>query len=129
LRGVTLTAEKDFGSTSLRASADFQDPHNDTDDKQLNRRARQIYRLSAEHRMGPWTLGGEYQFTGHRYDDIQNQVRLGGYGLVNLTAGYRIDRHLDVSVRWNNVLDKSYTTAYGYNMPGSNVFVNLRWTL
>jgi vitamin B12 transporter len=79
--------------------------------------------------MGPWTLGGEYQFTGRRYDDIQNQVRLGGYGLVNLTAGYRIDRHLDVSVRWNNVLDKSYTTAYGYNMPGSNVFVNLRWTL
>jgi vitamin B12 transporter len=129
LRGVTLTAEKDFGDTTLRASADFQDPHNDTDDKQLNRRARQIYRLSAEHHMGPWTLGGEYQFTGRRYDDIQNQVRLGGYGLVNLTAGYRIDRHLDVSVRWNNVLDKSYTTAYGYNMPGSNVFVNLRWTL
>lgn len=129
LRGVTLTAEKDFDNTTLRASADFQDPHNDTDDKQLNRRARQTYRLSADHRMGPWTLGGEYQFVGHRYDDVQNTVDLGGYGLVNLTAGYRIDKNLEVSVRWNNVLGKDYTTAYGYNTPGSNVFVNLRWMM
>jgi len=30
-----------------------------------------------------------------------------------------------VQVRWNNVLDKDYANAYGYNMPGSNVFVNL----
>lgn len=129
VRGLTLTAEKDFGDTTLRASADFQDPHNDTDDKQLNRRARQVYRASAEHHMGRWTVGGEYQFTGRRYDDIQNQVGLGGFSLFNLTAGYRIDKHMDVSVRWNNVLDKTYTTAYGYNMPGSNVFVNLRWTM
>ena len=32
---------------------------------------------------------------------------------------------MGVRIRWNNVLDKDYTTVYGYNTPGSNVFVNL----
>jgi len=32
-------------------------------------------------------------------------------------------------VRWNNILDKDYTNAYGYNMPGSNVFVNVSFRM
>jgi vitamin B12 transporter len=129
LRGITLTAGQDIGATTLRASADFQDPHDDTDDKQLNRRARQIYKLNADHHIGAWTLGGEYLFVGQRYDDVDNTIRMGGYSLVNLTAGYDFNDHLGVQVRWNNVLDKTYADAYGFNMPGSNVFVNLAWKI
>jgi len=136
LRGLTLTAEKDFGRTTLRASADFQDPHDDTNDQQLTRRARQIYRFSLDHRVDAWTLGGEYQFVGKRYDDYYDEATfqtaratLGGYGLLNLTAGYRLNKHMDISLRWNNVLDKAYTTVYGYNTAGSNVFVNLAWKM
>ncbi|MEO6985397.1 MAG: TonB-dependent receptor [Paralcaligenes sp.] len=129
LRGLTLTAEQDYGHTTVRASADFQNPHNDANGNQLNRRARQIYKISASHRMQSWTLGGEYAFVGQRYDDVDNKVSLGGYGLLALTASYDLTKNLSAQVRWNNVFNKNYTNAYGYNMPGSNVFVNLSWRM
>ncbi|HEY9281091.1 MAG TPA: TonB-dependent receptor [Eoetvoesiella sp.] len=129
LRGITLTAQQRLGDTTLNASADFQDPHNDATGNQLARRAKQIYRLSADHRIKEWTLGTEYMFTGKRYDDPQNTRRLGGYSLWNLTASYDVTKSVAVQLRWNNVLDKDYNTAYGYNMPGSNVFVNVAWRM
>lgn len=129
LRGITLTAGQDFGQTTLHLSADFQNPRNDNTGKQLNRRARQIYRAGADHKMGAWTVGTEYLFTGKRFDDVDNNTRLGGYSLWNLTAGYDFSQKFGVQVRWNNVLNKDYMNAYGYNMPGSNVFVNLTWRM
>jgi vitamin B12 transporter len=125
LRGITLGAEQDYGDTTLRASADFLNPRDDRTGRQLARRARQTYRFSAEHRIQAITVGAEYQYTGKRYDDAANQTPLGGYALLNLTAAYDFNPNVGVQLRWNNVLDKDYTNAYGYNMPGSNVFVNL----
>lgn len=127
IRGITLTGEHDFGNTTLRASADFMNPRDDNTGNQLIRRAKQVYLLGAEHRIDALTVGAEYQFTGKRYDDAANtsQKLMGGYSLVNLTAAYDFSKNVGVQVRWNNLLNKDYTNAYGYNMPGSNVFVNL----
>ncbi|PLC48830.1 TonB-dependent receptor [Pollutimonas subterranea] len=129
IRGVTLTAEHDVGNTALRASADFMNPRDDASGKQLRWRARQVYRASIDHRFDAVTVGAEYQFTGKRYDDADNQISLGGYGLLGLTAGYDFSKNVGVQVRWNNILDKDYTNAYGYNMPGSNVFVNVSFRM
>ncbi|MGB6105605.1 MAG: TonB-dependent receptor [Pusillimonas sp.] len=130
IRGLSLTAEQDYGNTTLRASADFMNPRNDNpvegeSGSQLNRRAKQVYMLGLAHRINGLALGAEYQFTGKRYDDVANQVSLGGYSLVNLTAAYDFSKNVGVQVRWNNILNKDYTLARGYNTPGSNIFVNL----
>lgn len=131
IRGITFTGEHDFGNTTLRASADFMNPRDDNTGNQLIRRARQAYLLGAEHRMDALTVGAEYQFTGKRYDDAANtsQRLMGGYSLLNLTAAYDFSKNVGVQVRWNNLLNKDYTNAYGYNMPGSNVFVNLSFRM
>lgn len=139
IRGLTLTGEHDFGNTSLRASADFLDPRNDNpqpqngftpaEGSQLPARARQVFHLSAEHRIQALKLGAEYQYTGNRYTNAANSIRLGGFSLFNLTAAYDINKNLGVQMRWNNVLDKDYVLVDGYNTPGSNVFVNLSWRM
>ncbi|GAB2886091.1 TonB-dependent receptor [Paralcaligenes sp. KSB-10] len=129
IRGVTLSGQRRFGNTTVRASADFQNPKNDADSNQLPWRARQIYRASADQRIGQWTLGTEYMFVGKRYDNAANTTPLGGYSLWNLTANYEFNRHFTVQLRWNNVLNKDYANAYAYNTPGSNVFVNLAWRM
>lgn len=131
IRGVTLTASQIYGNTTLRASADFMNARDDTTGNQLPRRARQVYNVGVDHRVDFWTLGAEYQFTGKRYDDYVNSDdrKLGGHSLLNLTAGYDFTKNVGVQVRWNNVLDKEYSNAYGYNTPGSNVFVNLSWRM
>ncbi|KAA0890679.1 TonB-dependent receptor domain-containing protein [Pusillimonas sp. ANT_WB101] len=124
IRGLTLTASQQFGNTTLHASADFMRPRNNGTGKQLIRRAKQVYNLSADHRIGAFNVGAEYQFIGKRYEDVDNTVSLGGYGLFNLTGAYEVSKNVAVQVRWNNVFDKYYQNAYGYNMPGSSVFVN-----
>lgn len=125
IRGLTLTATQSFGNTTLHASADFMNPRDNSTGKQLVRRAKQVYNLGADHAFGAFKVGAEYQLIGKRYDDTDNMRRLGSYGLLNLTAAYAVTRNTSVQVRWDNALDKDYTTAYGYNTPGSTVFVNL----
>lgn len=129
IKGLTISAEHAFKNTKVYANVDFMNPRDDKSGKQLPRRAKQVYNLGVNHRMNAWDFGAEYQFVGKRYDDIANDVRLGGYSLVNLTATYDFTKNVGVQVRWNNVFDKNYTNAYGYNMPGSNVFVNLSFRM
>jgi vitamin B12 transporter len=131
IRGITLTAEQDYGNTTLRASADFMNPRDDTSGDQLIQRAKRVFVVGAEHRINAFKVGAEYQYTGKRYDTTWDDAgqpfrsSLGGYSLVNLTAAYDFSKNAGVQVRWNNVLNKNYSSIYGYNTPGSNVFVNL----
>lgn len=129
IRGITLTAEQDYGNTTLRASADFMNPRDDQSGDQLIQRAKRVFLLGAEHRINAFKVGAEYQYTGRRYDldwnDGGRRTSLGGYSLVNLTAAYDFSKNVGVQLRWNNILDKNYMSIYGYNTPGSNVFVNL----
>ena len=129
IRGITISGQQRYSNTTLRVSADFRDSRNDANGNQLRQNARQTYRFGADQRMGQLSVGAEYMFTGKRFDDAANMVRLGGYSLWNLTASYDITQKLAVQIRWNNVLNKDYATIYGYNTPGSNVFVNLAWRL
>lgn len=130
IRGITLSGEHQFNTTTtMYATADFMNPKDDKTGNQLIRRARQVYNLGVSHRIDAWDLGAEYQFVGKRYDDVDNDIRLGGYSLFNLTAAYDFSKNVGVQVRWNNVFDKDYTTVYGYNTPGSNIFVNLSFRM
>jgi vitamin B12 transporter len=127
LTGVTLGASTRMGPFTLRGSLDFQDPRDETTDKQLARRARQHGLVALDYRSGPLLAGVETQFSGKRFDDAANTAVLGGYGLLNLYANYAINRDWSAYARWNNVLDKDYRLTNGYAVPGSNAFVGVRY--
>ena len=127
LEGVTVSGSRKLGDFNLSASADLQDPKDETSDKRLARRARKHGSLALDYTAGPLTSGVEVQLSGDRYDDAANKVRLGGYGLVNLYATWRFTRDWSALVRWNNVADKQYDLARFYNTPGSKVFAGIRY--
>lgn len=131
IRGLSLEASHQFGNTLFSAGADFLNPKDDTNGKTLVRRAKQVYRLSVTHKLDNAELGASYQFVSKRYDDKDNTSakKLGGYGLLNLHASYQFNKNLQGQIYWNNVTDKKYNTAYGYNTQGSNVFLNLAWRM
>lgn len=131
IRGVSLYGAHDFGDVNLWASADFFNPKDDMTGKQLTRRAKQNIKAGIQYQWQAVDLGAEYQYVSKRFDDPANTEakRLASYSLVNLTAGYAINKNLDAHLRWNNIFDKNYHNAYGYNMPGSNVFLNFSWRM
>jgi len=63
-----------------------------------------------------------------RYEDTANTQRLGGYGLVNLVADYRLDREWVLFARANNLFDKRYEGAKDYAVAGSSLFVGVRYS-
>lgn len=131
--GFSLGYDAHVGRWHVAASAELLDPRNDSRSspnftKQLPRRAKESLKASAEVDLGAWQLGGRLAAFGQRFDDQANTLPLGGYGLADLYADWRFSREWTLGVRLNNVADKSYETAYGFNQPGRQGFVTLRYS-
>lgn len=125
--GLTLGASQQLGRFNLTASADLQDPKDETTGKRLARRAKKHGNLAADYSVGALKAGVELELSGDRYEDAANNARLGGYGLVNLYATYRFNRDWSALVRWNNIGDKQYDLARNYTTPMSKLFAGIRY--
>lgn len=128
LEGVTLTYAGRLGEWQLQAGYDWLDARNTDSDRALGRRARHKAMLGISRHWGPFEAGAEVLAVGKRFDSNRETDRLHGYGLVNLSARYAISGELSVEGRLNNLLNKQYETALGYNTPGINAFVGLRYS-
>jgi vitamin B12 transporter len=133
IKGFTLAYEGWFDSYHLRTSGDVQSPKDDDTDKVLPRRARRYGSLVATKTWGDLEVGTEMNASGHRYNDTDNTIKLGGYALVNLIANYTLNADWSLNARLNNVFDREYTLTtnapFGpaYDTPGTNLFVGLRF--
>ena len=84
--------------------------------------------------MGAWSAGATLVAQSKRsdvaFDASYNQVpvKLGGHALVDLRADWRFLPDWTLQARLNNVADRRYETAYGYNQPGRELFVAVRWS-
>lgn len=129
LRGLSLSGSTTMEQFTIRGSLDFLNPHNDTNDMILARRAKRHGSLALEYRSGAINTGVEMLFSGERFDDTKNKNKLSGYGLLNLYTSYDFAPSWSLFGRWNNVLDKDYELAKNYATAGSNVFVGVRYAM
>jgi vitamin B12 transporter len=127
LEGLTMSAETHVYGLDLRASADFQDPRDETTGKQPARRSRRHASLAAGYAIGRIELGAELQASGSRFDDAANANRLGGYGLLNLYTTWRVAPDWSLLLRLDNALDKRYDLARNYGTAGRSWFAALRY--
>lgn len=128
LSGWTLAYTANVGDTRLSASADLQDPQDDTLQKILIYRARQTARMAVSRALGKLGLTAEWQASGKRYADVNNTQVLGGYALVNLSATYALAPGWSLFARANNVFDKRYELSKDFATPGANLFVGIRYS-
>ncbi|MDZ4202521.1 MAG: TonB-dependent receptor [Gallionella sp.] len=119
-----------FGDTELKAALTLQDPRDSQTGLALLRRAKSFASMGATRQFGVLRMGGEWQHSGSRVDvDINTFTRttLAGYDVFNLTASYALDKRLDLSLRVDNLLDKDYMLAHGYNTLGRTLFIGLNY--
>ncbi len=128
IKGWELAYSALIGAYEVSASLDLLDPRDEANDRQLARRAREAARAGVTRSFGKLTLGSEVLASGKRYSDAANTEKLGGYSLVNLFAHYKLDRDWRLEARVNNLFDKDYELAKGYNTLGTGVFVGVRYT-
>ena len=128
LEGVTVTYAGRFGEWNVKASYDWLDAENADNHKALGRRAKHRGMVGVSRTWGAFEAGVEALGVGKRYNSNNETGEMGGYGLVNLTGRYAINKSLSIEGRINNLFDKNYELAQGYNTPGMNAFIGIRYT-
>jgi len=126
--GLETTYSGRFDATDVRASLTLQNPINESTGKRLVRRAQTLASISVSHLLGSWTLGGGARFTGAR-SDTANNPGLTSYLLIDATARYRLTNDWVVHGRIENLTDKAYQTAYGYNQLPRTFYMGATWNL
>ncbi|HEX7327469.1 MAG TPA: TonB-dependent receptor [Casimicrobiaceae bacterium] len=129
LRGVTLTGDLNWKDSTLRAALDLQSPTDDATGNLLPRRARRHMSVSWSHSLGALRVVTEWVGSSARFDDAANQRRMGGYGIVNVSAQWRLAHGVTLFARADNVFDKNYELAADFATGGARFFAGVRWQL
>ena len=127
-KGVELIYIGKFASSTINAGLTSQDPLNSITQKQLDRRAKTIANFGLNQDLGAWSVGAQTRYSSERPDAAQTKT-LGAYFVSDLAASYQWSRDLKLIGRINNVFDRKFETAYGYNQVRRGVFAGLNWQM
>lgn len=128
--GVELAYNGQFGDTGTRLAVTQQNPRDAQTGQTLLRRAKNFSSAGITQQLGALKVGGEWQHSGVRSDvDIETFARtsLAAYDLVNLTANYALDKHFELSARVDNLFNRDYMLAHGYNTLGRIASIGLSY--
>jgi vitamin B12 transporter len=131
LRGVTLNAAWQYGATQLSTTYDYADPRTKPNNLRFVRIARNVMNFRVQHQVQNVNVFSELKFSSDRQDNnlsFNGRTTLGGYGLVNLGATWKVNQELTVLARINNVTNKNYSLANTYSTPGRNAFISATWS-
>lgn len=71
-------------------------------------------------------IGANAQYIGKRYDGADKQgAQTGYYTVANLVSNIKIDKHLSVYGKMNNITDEYYQVVDGYATPGRSFFIGV----
>lgn len=130
--GIELAYNGQFGDTGVKLAATQQNPRDAKTGQALLRRAKNFSSAGVAQQLGMVKVGGEWQHSGAREDiDINTfaRTRLTAYDVVNLTASYALDKHFDLSARVDNLFNKDYMLAHGYNTLGRTLYLGLNYEM
>jgi vitamin B12 transporter len=130
--GISASVDAVLGAWTLAGSIDSINPVNATEGtanfgRFLPRRVQESGRLALDWRGGAFTLGSTLQAFGARYENANNSTRLGGYATLDLRAEWALARDWALAAKLNNAFGKTYETVLGYNQPGREAYLTLRW--
>jgi vitamin B12 transporter len=133
LDGATLAYSGQLDAWTLSGSLDWLDARDSTG-QPLLRRAKRGAKLALDRSFGRWSAGASLLADGARpdtsYDASFNAVpvTMGGFTRIDLRADWRLAPQWTLQARLDNAADHRFETAYGYNQPGRELFVTLRWS-
>ena len=124
--GIELSLWHRYDRWETRLEGIVQNPRNETDDTALLRRAKRTVTGALTYRQPPFFVTAQGLITSRRKDF--GDVTMPGYGLFKLSVGVDF-RYATLSLKMDNLFDKDYELASGYNVPGRAVSAELRFRL
>ncbi len=92
--------------------------------RDLPRRARHFGSLTFSAPIAQWRVGGDWMVNGRRED---GNHPLHGYALFHLHARHALSPNWLIRARIENLLNRHYQLAYGYQTPARGAYLELVW--
>ncbi|NOU01282.1 MAG: TonB-dependent receptor [Gallionella sp.] len=125
--GFELTYAGKIRGTQFKVNVTSQNPRDTATGNVLPRRAKEYASVAASHDFGVWNAGAELRHSGERKNSNFDNFVLPSYQLFNLNAGYKVNTHLNLLARVDNLFNRNYSEAYSYNTLGRTLFVGLSY--
>lgn len=131
INGLEGQLQTHMAGLDINSTLTLQDPRNQVatnhQGKLLNRRATKAARIEVARDFGAYRLASSLYAEGRRFEDIGNTKPLGGYGLLDVRAEYRVAPGWLMQGRIDNLLDKEYETAQLYNQARRGLYFTLNY--
>lgn len=123
IEGAELRYHLQQGAWTWAGNITVQNPENRDTGADLLRRAPRKLNLTADYAVNDrLSLGAEGELVSQRAEFGGD---LPGFGLIHLSAGYALRDDLWLRARVENLLDRNYELARGFNTPGTTVTLSL----
>jgi vitamin B12 transporter len=117
---------------SMRVAYTYTDTENDTTGESLLRRPRNKNSLTIVYKpTDRFRAQVQWRLYSSRFDSDFNayppqRVALGGYGLVDIAASYKLNQTLELFSRIDNLFDQEYQEVLGYGAMGAAAYAGLK---
>jgi vitamin B12 transporter len=129
IRGVEAGVSTTLAGIDWRLDVTAQDAKNTITDKRLRGRSKVFGSLGAGQTWGKWQWRADVVANDARFDSANEAAasRLGGYALLNASVRYAIDPRWKIELVGNNLTDRHYALARGYEPLGRYLLFNVRF--
>jgi vitamin B12 transporter len=129
IRGVEVEASTQWLGTRIRAMLTRQRPEDEETGKRLQSRAETLASLKLDKSFGQWKVGSALTYTGDRFDSTSEAPtsRMKAFTLIDANVQYAIDKRWSVELAAVNLADKRYELAQGYNAPGRQLMLSVKY--
>ncbi|MEE8118811.1 MAG: TonB-dependent receptor, partial [Gammaproteobacteria bacterium] len=129
IRGIELRHDLVKGNWRYSSEVILQETEDEQTGAPLPRRADRSLSSSISRLFGRHEISLNLLATDERKDSPFSQIINAGYVLLNLQGRLQINPKLSLNGKIENLLDRDYQTAAGFNNPDRSVFVSLNYTM
>lgn len=133
IKGVEISAGYRLAEWQFKGALTLLDPkeiRKNEHDRILARRSRQTLSFDIDRQFGNFNIGANVleRSKTHEYLYGGGEAKNNGFVTLGLNGSWQVSKDVKLGLRMENLLDKEYQTAYGYNEEPRGVFANITWT-
>ena len=129
IKGIETSLATKLLSWDLVGNYTWLNPEDNQSGKDLRYRPNNSAYISADNRWGDFSFGLSVRAQDSVYTDKINNNELAGFGLLDVRAAYYFTPNLNLQLKINNALDKSYQTSDKYREDGINGQVSVTFIM
>lgn len=85
--------------------------------------------VSGSYNIKKWQIGSGVQYIAKLYTTVKPEVIKENFVLWNARVSYKLNKHISIFAKGENLLDQKYEINLGFPLPGATVFGGLRVNL